>query len=72
MDGTRTRTESKYPERDSYTKNMGIFSHKFKNLAYFLLFPDRFDDIRALEIKEIQEEEFYINNLKKQREKVTF
>ena len=35
-----------------------------------LIYSDRFDDIRALEIKEIQEEEFYINNLKKQREKV--
>lgn len=33
---------------------------------------EKFDDIRALEMKEIQEEEVYINNLKKQREKVLF
>lgn len=41
-------------------------------MGFYAFFVDRFDDVRALEIKEIQEEEFYINNLKKQREKVIF
>lgn len=69
MDGTRTRTEPKFPERDSYMRNIGDF---YLILWVFMFFIDRFDDVRALEIKEIQEEEVYINNLKKQREKVIF
>lgn len=34
------------------------------------MIKERFDDVRVLEMKEIQEEEMYINNLKRQREKV--
>lgn len=36
---------------------------------YYIL-KEHFDDIRALEMRELQDEEVYINKLKKQREKV--
>lgn len=67
METIRDRTDQKYPEKDSFLKNLGQLI-LFNNIQK--LFIERFDDVRVLEMKEIQEEEMYINNLKRQREKV--
>ena len=67
MDATRNKRDENFPEKETLSKNLGKNLGKNYN---FNLVTERYDDIRAFQMKEIQEEEFYINNIKRQRERV--